>query len=792
MQETIAEVLINRPSKHLNRTFSYRIPETMKGAGVGWRCVVNFARRKEEGIILSVHKEDTSQLSYKLLDILSLVDSFPWFTEEMIRTALWISSYYMCTLIDALRLFYIDKKAVKTKITYTVNWEKIEKEPVEDIEGLVDRSVDSLDDKSAALLFGDRLMEYVKQNFLIKKETLAAAHKIPLEKWIVSDRELTDKEKGRSRKQAELSEFLQAHGSQPVSRLKEKGFSTALIHAFLLNEYGHAVYHRRETYSLITREGEKKEKTLTEEQEKAVKALCDSIDRKAYEGFLLNGVTGSGKTEVYLQAARHALEEGGSALILVPEIALTSQMTSYFASIFGDKVVFMHSGLSKGERYNNRMRIMSGESPIVIGSRSAIFMPFKNLRLIVVDEEYDTSYKQGETPRYNGRDAAKVMAVIYHCPIVLGAATPSITTYYAACQGKISLLTMKERVFKTPLPQIHVCDLKETPPIDRSGLISAPLISLLQKTILEKNKAILLLNRRGFATTLMCSSCGHVFKCPNCDVSLVYHKEMNRLECHYCETVHPLPGECPVCHGTRILYLGAGTERIEEELADFLPKARVRRFDLDSTRRKNSAREILDDFRQGKFDILFGTQMVAKGHDIPGVQTVGILSADSILNIPSYLAAEQTFNLITQCAGRAGRSRKQGEVILQTYNPSHYVIQCAARQDYESFYKQELRYRKLLEYPPFARLMKITCFNEDEKKADSQAGRIHSWLQSVIPRLSGNVKCSAPFSEPIKRVRNLYYISILVKGKSLTSLKNAMRGTPLFEENDIIIDVDPL
>lgn len=393
----------------------------------------------------------------------------------------------------------------------------------------------------------------------------------------------------------------------------------------------------------------------------------------------------------------------------------------------------MHSGLSKGERYNNRMRIMSGESPIVIGSRSAIFMPFKNLRLIVVDEEYDTSYKQGETPRYNGRDAAKVMAVIYHCPIVLGAATPSITTYYAACQGKISLLTMKERVFKTPLPQIHVCDLKENPPIDRSGLISAPLISLLQKTILEKNKAILLLNRRGFATTLMCSSCGHVFKCPNCDVSLVYHKEMNRLECHYCETVHPLPGECPVCHGTRILYLGAGTERIEEELADFLPEARVRRFDLDSTRRKNSAREILDDFRQGKFDILFGTQMVAKGHDIPGVQTVGILSADSILNIPSYLAAEQTFNLITQCAGRAGRSRKQGEVILQTYNPSHYVIQCAARQDYESFYKQELRYRKLLEYPPFARLMKITCFNEDEKKQTPRPGGSTAGFKASFP-----------------------------------------------------------
>lgn len=792
MQETIAEVLINRPSKHLNRTFSYRIPETMKEAGVGWRCVVNFARRKEEGIILSIREEETSKLPYKILDILSLVDSFPWFTEEMIRTALWISSYYMCTLIDALRLFYIDKKAVKTKITYTLAWEKIKKEGAEEIEGLVDSSVDSLDEKSASLLFGDSLLAYVKRGYLIKKETLAAAHKVPLEKWIVPDRELTDKERGRSRKQAELSDFLRDKGPQPVDTLKEKGFSAALIHAFLLNEYGHAVYHRKETYSLISQKGNRGERTLTDEQEKAVHAICDSIDKEAYEGFLLKGVTGSGKTEVYLQAARHALAKGGSALILVPEIALTNQMTSYFASIFGDKVVFMHSNLSKGERYNNRMRIMSGESPIVIGSRSAIFMPFKDLKLIVVDEEYDTSYKQGETPRYNGRDAAKVMAVIYHCPIVLGAATPSIATYYAAQEGKIRLLTMKERVFKTPLPQIHVCDLKETPPIDGSGLISAPLVSLLQKTIMEKNKAILLLNRRGFATTLMCSSCGYVFKCPNCDVSLVYHKETNRLECHYCETVHPLPRECPKCHGHRILYLGAGTERIEEELSHFLPEARVRRFDLDSTRKKNSAREILDDFRNGKFDILFGTQMVAKGHDIPGVQTVGILSADSILNIPSYLAAEQTFNLITQCAGRAGRSKKQGEVILQTYNPSHYVIQCAAKQDYESFYKQELRYREALEFPPFSKLMKITCFNAEEGKAASQAGRIYSWLTQVIPQLSGQVKCTAPFSEPIKRVRNLYYISILVKGKSLTSLKSAMRGTPLFEENDIIIDVDPL
>lgn len=791
MTETIAEVLINRPSKHLNRTFSYRIPESLKEAGPGWRCVVSFARRKEEGIILSVREEDTSKLDYKILTIESLVDTFPWFTEEMMRTALWISNYYMCTVIEALRLFYIDKKAMKTMISYDILWDRIEEAGNQDIPALVDRSVEQVDEKDGRLLFGDSLSLYVKQGFLRKKEILDAAHKEPLERWLVPERPLTEEERRKSKRQAALSDFLEGSPAS-LKRLKENNFGPALVKSFCLNGYGHVTYRRKKTFSLIDEEGKRKDRKLTGEQEKAVKEICESIDKGSYEGFLLKGVTGSGKTEVYLEAARHALEEGGSALILVPEIALTNQMTAYFASVFGDKVVFIHSNLSKGERYNNRMRIDNGESPIIIGSRSAIFMPFHNLKLIVVDEEYDSSYKQGESPRYNGRDVAKVMATLYHCPIVLGAATPSIATSYAAEQGKIREITMNHRVFHTPLPKIHVCDLRETPPIDNNGLLSGPLITLLHKTVADHHKAILLLNRRGFATTLMCSSCGYVFKCPNCDVSLVYHKETQQLKCHYCETVHPVPRECPKCHSHRILYLGAGTERVEEELEGLLPEARIRRFDLDSTRRKNSAREILDDFRKGKFDILFGTQMVAKGHDIPGVQTVGILSADSILNIPSYLAAEQTFNLITQCAGRAGRSHEQGEVVLQTYNPSHYVIEAAAKQDYESFYRQELQYRKMLEFPPFSKLMKITCFNEDEKKANRQAQGIYEWLTAIIPRLPEKVRTTPPFSEPIKRVRNLYYVSLLIKGDSLSTLKNAMRSASLFQENDIIIDVDPL
>lgn len=790
MTEIIAEVLINRPSKHLNRTFSYRIPADMKNVVPGFRCIVPFAHRKEEGIILSIHEEDAGSQTYKILDIDSLTDSFPWFTPEMIRTAHWISNYYMCTLIDALRLFYIDKKAVRTELYYVINWDVVPENC--EISGMVDRTVSLLDDRDAKRLFGNHIPDYVNCGWLIRKEKISSTHKEPLEQWIAPLREPDEMERKRNRKQGALWDVLADNGPLSLEKAKKLGFSSTVIRAFCLNEFGHLVYRRKKTYSLVDRDGKDDTRTLTGEQQAAIQYICESIDKEAYKGILLKGVTGSGKTEVYLRAAEYALKKGGSALILVPEIALTHQMTSYFASVFGDKVVFMHSNLSKGERYNNRMRVLNGESTIIIGSRSAIFLPFHNLKLIVVDEEYDTSYKQGETPRYNGRDVAKVMATIYQCPIVLGAATPSIATFYAARQGKIDLIEMKSRVFKTKLPEIRVCDMRETPPVDPEGMISGPLAELLHETLANHQKAILLLNRRGFSTSLMCASCGHVFKCPNCDVSLVYHKESHQLKCHYCETVHPVPKECPKCHSHKILYLGAGTERVEEELASLLPEGRLRRFDLDSTRRKNSAREILDDFRNGEFDILLGTQMVAKGHNIPGVQTVGILSADSILNIPSYLAAEQTFNLITQCAGRAGRSREQGRVILQTYNPEHFVIRTAAQQDYDSFYRQEIRFRHLMHFPPFVKLMKITCFNENEKKALSQASRIYSWLMKIIPQLQEPVHATAPFFEPIRRVRNLFYISILIKGPALSQLKNAMRLSDIFRENDIIIDVDPL
>lgn len=788
---TIAEILINRPSKHLNKTFSYKIPDHLSYVGSGWRCIVPFAGKQEEGIILSCHEEEFSYISYKLLEIYDAIDSVPWFTDAMIKTAKWISQYYMCTLIDALRLFLIDKKGIRTEVLYEINWKEIPE--CEDIWGLIDISVEIISKEDAVLVLGKtRCNRYLAKGFIKETELLQKVYKEPLEEWLAINNKSESESMKRGGRQKALWSHLCQIGQDSISSLISAGFSRDVIRRFCRNGNGHLFYRGKKTFSLVENKKSDNPRKLTEEQKYAVEYIIGAVNEERYKGILLYGVTGSGKTEVYLRAAESAIAAGGTVLLEVPEIALTNQMVSYFADYFGDKVVFMHSNLSKGERYNNRQRIANEESSIIIGSRSALFMPFKNLKLIIVDEEYDSSYKQTETPRYNGRDVAKVMAVIYNCPIVLGAATPSVTTFFAAKNKKIELLEMRQRVHKIPLPQIYVYDMRSEADIGHATNLSRPLIDLLRDTVQKNHKAILLLNRRGFAPTLMCKHCGYVFKCTHCDVPLVYHKDKHRLNCHYCESTFPLPRQCPVCSSQDILYLGWGTQRIEEDLKKLLPEAKCCRFDADSTAKKYSAAKILSNFRDGKFDILFGTQMVAKGHDIPGVQSVGILSVDSTLNMPTYLAAEQTFNLITQCAGRAGRNLEQGRVILQTYNTEHYVILTAAKQDYDAFYQQELEYRRTLHYPPFTRLMKITCFNKKESIARNHAEKIYRYIREMLPDIPDYISVTPPYDEPVKKVRNIYNVSLLIKGNTLRRLKLSMQNSKIFQENDIIIDVDPL
>ncbi len=788
---TVANIIINRPSKHLNKTFSYEIPDELSYIGPGWRCVVPFANKMEEGIIISLAKVNKDELSYDILPIQSTVDDFPWFSSEMLETAKWISQYYLCTYVEALRLFLIDKRGLKNLSFYEIQWHLVAETDL--FRELIDSSVILISAEDAMLILGKELLDfYVKNHVLIRQDSWDLAHRTPLTKWIEFNSEWDLKLFRKGSKQYQLAEYLQGKKKISIEKLKEEGFVTSVINKFIEKTNASIFYKPKATFSLVENPTEKVKRCLTAEQKNAVNSICEAVNRNSYSGILLHGVTGSGKTEVYLRIARHVLSQGGSVLIEVPEIALTAQMVDYFAKEFGDQVVFIHSNLNKNERYNNRRRIELGESRIIIGSRSALFMPFRNLRLIVVDEEYDSSYKQWDSPRYNGRDVAKVMAVIYQCPIVLGAATPAIDTYFAAKNNKIKLIEMNERVHHTPLPKVYICDMKDEYNSGNGTHISRPLVNLLKETKEKGKKSILLLNRRGYATILLCKKCGYAFKCPHCDVALVYHKDQNRLQCHYCENSFLVPHNCPKCNEKEISYLGRGTQRIEEELAQLIPEAAAVRFDVDSTANKYSASEILNDFRDGIYDILFGTQMVAKGHDIPGVQSVGILSADSILNIPSYLAAEQTFNLITQCAGRAGRNKEQGTVVLQTYNPHHYAIQCAAKQDYRAFYEQELQFRRLLNYPPFTRMMKISTFNHVEKNAKIQLDQIYQWVINYMTSHQLTLSVTRPFEENIKKVRNQYYFSISIKGTSLSKLKEGIREAPIFQENNIIIDVDPI
>lgn len=785
--ERLAEILINRPSKHLDRTFTYRIPEALSYIREGFRCVVPFSGRTEEGIVLSVRQEAAAG-TYRVKDILAAVDEYPWFTAEMLALARWISLYYMCTYIDALRLFLIDKKGIRTSLFYAIDWRAVPEG--HELRGLIDESVEELTEEDAKLILGeDVLSSFSERGFLHRIERADAVYHAPLEKWLMPAEGAP--EHFRSKQQEALWHFLSG-GAKPLRELRAAGFSLSVVQSFCKNELGALYFRPKDTFSLICKTREDTERPLTDEQQKAFDHIAASIERHAYEGILLMGVTGSGKTEVYLRAAEHARTAGGSILILVPEIALTAQMVDYFAARFGDDVVFIHSKLNKTERYNNRMRVANGTSHIVIGSRSALFMPFEELRLIIVDEEYDSSYKQDETPYYNGRDAAKKLALLHRCPVVLGAATPAVVTYAAAEAGHATLLTMKERVHKTPLPKILIVDLKDETAAGNASIYSRELLSQLARETEAGHKAILFLNRRGYATVLMCADCGHVFKCPNCDVSLVYHKERHHLKCHYCESVFPLPERCPACGSVHISYTGRGTERAEEQLEELVPGLSSRRLDLDSTSRKHSSAEILEEFRNGEFSVLLGTQMVTKGHDIPGVQLVGILSADSLLNMPTYLASEQAFTLITQCAGRAGRGEERGLVILQTYDTEHFVIRTASRQDYAAFYAREIEYRRMLRYPPFVKMMKITCFSKEYGEAAARAKKISAWMGETLRHADGSITATPPYDEPIKKVRNTYYISILVKGASLTALKAAMREAPVFRENGILIDVDPL
>jgi primosomal protein N' (replication factor Y) len=550
-----------------------------------------------------------------------------------------------------------------------------------------------------------------------------------------------------------LSEVLEKTGAsrQAVKALEEKSLLSL-----------EAVEQYRDPYE-NSNIGKTEPLTLTDNQAKVLSPINEAIRLGKHQVTLCHGVTGSGKTEIYLQAIETVLSEGKEAIVLVPEIALTPQMVYRFKGRFGARVAVMHSGLSRGEKYDEWRKIQKGEVDVVVGARSAVFVPFKKIGLIIIDEEHETSYKQEENPRYHARDVAIFRGEHHRCPVLLGSATPSLESYARGEKGVYELSELPDRVNKQDMPHVHMVDMREELRAGNRSIFSKQLFELLTDRLNKRQQSVLFLNRRGYSTFVMCRDCGYVIQCPHCDISLTFHQRSAKLKCHYCGHEEHMPSVCPSCESDHIRYFGSGTQKVEETLTQLLPEAKVLRMDVDTTQKKGSHERLLNAFGEGKADILLGTQMIAKGLDFPNVTLVGVIAADSMLHLPDFRASEKTFQLLTQVSGRAGRHHLKGEVVVQSYTPEHYAVQRASEHDYHGFYQLEMRERKAHQYPPFFYLSLVTVSHPQFPEAVDITEKIAAFLKK---KLSKGAVILGPVAAPIPRIKDRYRYQCMVKYKN--------------------------
>ena len=751
-------VAINLPVKSLFRQFTYAVPEKLSFLDRGWRVVVPFSGQKVEGFVVERCALPTAPgMLAKIKYVEAALGDSPWFDSEMLATATWLADYYMCNLAEAMRLFVPGKTSIRRQ---------------------------AVRDGAGRLLYyayAERLKEKTVQAF-----ALTEAGREALEAGLLTKRARA--QHGALAVLADATEWLSA------AELDAKGVSRAVLKALCERNYVAQREKRvlRNSYARPVAAGESLQ--LTAEQQLAVDAINKAIDSNKQETFMLQGITGSGKTEVYLRAAAHAVDAGKQVLMLVPEIALTAQLVKRFQAWFGEQIAVAHSKLSQNERGDVWYRMRTRQAQVLIGVRSAVFAPFADLGLVIIDEEHETSYKQEERPNYHAREVALARCRNTGAPLILGSATPDITTYYKALAGEYTHLRLTQRPNGSQLPEVHLVDMRRELQEKNFSVLSRRLQQALVTTAAEGEQAIVLLNRRGYSTFVMCRDCGHTITCPHCAVALVYHSAHEDMRCHYCGNTAPVPTECPNCHSRRIKFFGTGTQRAEAELQQ-LPDVRVLRMDQDSTMAKFAHEDILRQFASGASNVLIGTQMVAKGHDIPNVTLVGVLSADSALNLPDYRASERAFSLLTQAAGRAGRGARPGQVIFQTYDVENEIIQLAAKQDYDGFAKIELEDRKEFFYPPFAQMLKLTIWDKSDGEGLALAQRLVFYLQrlQLEGRLSADaLQISGPFPALVYKVRDLYRFNVLIKAKDLTGVKQAILGSEFKEQKNIYFDVDPV
>ena len=758
----IAKIIVDVPLMQTDQPYSYRIPEEFMGMlEVGMRVHVPFGKgnRLIQGIVLGLETQsDEEEANQDLKDIAEVLDFSPVLTQEQ----LWLAEElrksvfsYKISILKAMLPGFLNSSY--DKILYP-------------LAGLSQEDRERLFGSEASLAFSSldiskqaEMMRLTRKGLLGLEYQAIDQKKVKTQSWYeVNLTQLEGVEiSARAKKKLELRDYLLSHPESASLASLLEFYSREQVNFFV--EQGAVTIVQKEVQrSAAYFEGIEASQPLelNPEQRQARDAVVSAIGSHQ-PPFLLQGITGSGKTEVYLQIIQGALDKGKTAILLVPEISLTPQMTERFIARFGEQVAILHSGLSNGEKYDEWRKVERGDAQVVVGARSAIFAPLKNLGVMIIDEEHEVTYKQDSNPRYHAREVAILRAQYNQAALVLGSATPSLESRARAGKGVYQHLRLTQRANPlATIPEVQVIDFRDYIGQNETSNFTPPLLEAIQDRLAKKEQVVLMLNRRGYSSFVMCRECGTVDTCPNCDISLTLHMDTKTMNCHYCGFSKDIPQNCPNCKSHSIRYYGTGTQKAYDELAELFPQARILRMDVDTTRKKGSHQALLDQFGRGEADILLGTQMIAKGLDFPNVTLVGVLNADTALNLPDFRSSERTFQLLTQVAGRAGRAEKAGQVLIQSYNPQHYAIRFAKEQDYEGFYAYEMGIRRQLGYPPYYFTIGITLSHKKEEEVVKRAYEVMNILRSGLSETSNIL---GPTPKPIARTHNLYHYQILIK-----------------------------
>ncbi len=793
-------------------TFSYAVPETLESeAKIGCRALVPFKNRKVTGYILERISRNNDRSLREILDIL---DPEPLFHKQTVPFFEWMAKYYICPIgqviqsalpgglnMDSYKTAFLTEKGLKALDRLPSYYEEIK---------LLSWTKDNPGKRLTWPLSSVESLE--KKGWLIIKDRINKRRTGPLMRKFVRPREDIDLQYVLSEKAGPLKaknevEFLEevfgsdamlqskltakfTNGPYLIKKWFKKGILKSYTAAVFRNPAGEFVFP-----SPIPVE-------LYEQQRSALAHIRKCLDKSSFSSCLLYGVTGSGKTEVYYRAVEHAFRLGRQTILLVPEIALAAYMEGIFRSRLGNRMAIYHSGLSQGERYDQWMRIAGGDVDLVIGARSALFVPLPRLGLIIVDEEHDSAYKQDRSPRYQARDAAVMRGKTEKAVVVLGSGTPSVQSFQNSISGRYHLLSMPDRVEKRPLPDVEIVDTKPSEDGQSGNEIFSPkLREALDQNLMAGNQALLFLNRRGFHRLYICRSCGKPIGCPNCDVALIYHLKGDQLTCHYCGYFSGTQTKCSSCGHEKLKPYGFGTEKLEQDLKTLFPDARIARMDTDSTRKKGQAVQILKSFSAQEIDILVGTQMITKGYDFPMVTLVGIVAADLSLGFPDFRAGERTFQILSQVAGRAGRGSQRGRVIIQTFNPDHYAIDTATGHNFQLFFEKEKELREQLGYPPFSHLASLRLRGNNKGKTAEAAHYLSQKIKGILnkwPKRGKEIQVLGPVEATISRIKGKYRWQILIKSKSVSLLQHLLNEVEMLSKKDLqskgvylIIDIDP-